>query len=104
MYEKNSATPQVTDIAKDIDIREPADIKRAQAELAQVTMPSLFFTANPDDWGGSHSVAIALARMEIERRRQNSAKTLAYRTTIISSLMGIFGIILGFILGYAFSH
>jgi hypothetical protein len=43
--------------------------------------------------------AITLAQMEYDRRVQAQTESLAYRTTILSSVLGIAGVIVGVLLG-----
>lgn len=43
--------------------------------------------------------AITLAQMEYDRRKQAQTNSLMYRTTLLSSVLGIAGVIIGVVLG-----
>lgn len=92
---------KVYDLALKTDFQDPDSLKEAMSQMAAVSdvelQEMLIITETPQS---SHwRRAGSLARAEMEIRRDRSAKELAMRTTWISALVGIVGVVLGAILG-----
>lgn len=91
-------TPQVQDIAKNLKPTDPDAVAKAHIEMAKVTDASLYFSAFPDDWPNSHSVGVALARIEIEKRKAKQTATLTLITAVLSGGIGVAGVVVGILL------
>lgn len=94
-------------IYKDTDFSDPESVKKAQDRMRAVSEAEIQFHLVLRDTDGvnsqPHRRQIALAQQEQNRRATQQANQLAYRTTLFSGAIGLFGVVLGFVLATFFT-
>lgn len=95
---------EVQRIAKQTNLGDGQSVKAALKELEKVSDSDLhFYLVMRDTLNATSSEtrkAITLSQVEWERRKSKEASALAYRTTLLSGLVGIVGVILGALMAY----
>lgn len=93
---------RLQEIAKRTTLSDEGSVEKALVDLRAASDADLhFFLVLRDTLNATAAdtrKAITLAQVEWERRKEEEASKLAYRTTLISGGVGIFGVVLGVLL------
>lgn len=95
---------KIAEIAEGIRFEDSASVTQALVEVREVPEHELHYYLVCRDTLQSTALEtrqiIALAQVEWERRKSGEANSLAYRTTVLSSVLALVGVALGAYLTY----